>query len=348
MTRIALIVKYFPAPDRLSGLVTQTRLLVERLSSHVDLHILTANSALPRTDSYAIDSFHLHSLSDKTYWLQVPRLIRKIRPQTLIVLSGIHKSSWIYPAFSRLLTTPPSVRRLFVQAVNLDYPPGFWGRHVLRQFDTLLCSSQKTLSQYRESGLKEKATYFPPAVDIRAIRDTTPEPKSLRFRIGFYNHFNSVKGCDLAAEAFSRIDCDDTEFVLAGQGPMQSDLEEIARTNKNIRVTGYLSDPIPGIRACDVMVLPFRTSVSILGISQTVIECLAAGIPVIGTPYEAITEAIKHQHNGLIVNSMEDIINAISLLHDDQELRSRLSRNAAADARAYDIDRRVEQLLALI
>jgi glycosyltransferase involved in cell wall biosynthesis len=91
------------------------------------------------------------------------------------------------------------------------------------------------------------------------------------------------------------------------------------------------------MRSCDVMALPFRTDVSVLGISQTVLECLALGVVVVGSDTPAIAPALRPGVDGLLVDGGVDLVAALRRLHDDRTELAEMSAAARERARDYDV-----------
>lgn len=166
--------------------------------------------------------------------------------------------------------------------------------------------------------------------------------------MGYFNHLNKIKGCDIALAAFVEQTFNDTEFVIAGTGPMEDKMRSLYSRQEKIKFLGYLPDPIPEMKACDAMILPFRTAVSVLGISQTALECLAAGIAVIGSDNDAITTAVRNEKEGLIFQFSNQLVACIRRFHNDLDLRSRLSRNAARRAEEFRIESTADSLYSCL
>jgi N-acetylgalactosamine-N,N'-diacetylbacillosaminyl-diphospho-undecaprenol 4-alpha-N-acetylgalactosaminyltransferase len=85
-------------------------------------------------------------------------------------------------------------------------------------------------------------------------------------------------------EAFSRIALDypDIELHFAGDGPQRPELENVAVAlgiSSRIRFLGLLVEPMAALAGCDIFVSTSATE----GFGMTIVEALAAGIPVIAS-----------------------------------------------------------------
>jgi glycosyltransferase involved in cell wall biosynthesis len=318
------------------------------MASLADLHIFCACSPKVADVWRAKTGYQIHSIGKTGYWLNVGDAIRQASPSGAIVVSGVNDSRLLYPVFRSLakkLSGP--IQTCYLQGVSMNTAPGRLGASLLNTFDQVACTNRGLHERFRLR-LRREPVLIQPGVELARIQSLAAAPKNRRLRIGFFNHLNMVKGADLALEAFACLPFDDTEYVVAGFGKLENELRRKYEGRGGIRFLGALEDPLAEIKACDLMVLPFRTSVSVLGVSQTVLECLAAGVPVIGTKHEAITAAIVHGRNGLILQPGEKLADVIRRVHDDPNLRRRLSDDGKESAKHYDIRRVALSLLSCV
>ena len=342
MFRIGILIKFFPPSIRISGLTSFAALLTGVLAKSIDIEVFACCDSSVARDWSLRHEFRIHAVRNP-YWINVIWKTDGIDFNAILILSGIHQSRLLAPAFLPLLAALYGKRRLiFYQGVNLDRPPGIIGRWLLEKFDVLVCNSLLLTSQ-----LPRNSIYVPPGIDLENIQVSQALPKGKRFRIGYFNHFNKTKGFDVALQAFAASAREDTEFLVAGSGEMDGYMRSRYDGRYGIRFLGYLADPIPHIKACDAMVLPFRTATSILGVSQTVLECLAAGVPVIGSRSEAITAAVDHEEEGLIFDNAAELVRCLDRIRDEPGLQEKLSLNALRKADEFNITAVASKIEAL-
>jgi glycosyltransferase involved in cell wall biosynthesis len=334
-----VVVRHFPHSERrVSGLAAFAADLLARLAPGRDLHVVCGG---PRERALRLarrHGYHAHP-APWPFWLRAPGVARSLRPRAVLVLSGLHKARFLYPVF-RPLASLDGPRKLFYQCVAMDHAPGRLGQRMLTRFDDLLSADPAPdLPACR---------HLPPGVDLDRIRAARPAPRTAPFRVGFFNHLNRLKGCDVAVQAFAELGLPDAELVVAGTGEMADELRALWHGRGGIRFVGYLEDPLPELRACDALVLPFRGAVSVLGVSQAVLAALAAGVPVVGSDVPAITGAVRHEREGLIAASPDEVGPCIRRLHDDPELRRALAASAARRSEAFSIEHTAERLAALL
>jgi glycosyltransferase involved in cell wall biosynthesis len=90
------------------------------------------------------------------------------------------------------------------------------------------------------------------------------------------------------------------EFVFAGDGPCRERLEALARTTRvadRVRFVGHAEDVAGLLASSDLFVLPSRSE----AFPNSVLEAMAAGLPVVATRVGGITELVEHQRTGVLV-----------------------------------------------
>ena len=343
--RLAIIVKYLlPDERRISGVASFASILLDRLACDLDLHVFTQCTE-EQAGAWSRDHTYATHAVGGNFWLRVGGEVARNGADCSLTISGLHKSRLFYPMFRPLAARLPG-RKIFYQAVCMDRPLGALGRRVLRKFSAVAATTQNIA--YAFGALAQPCAIVPPGIDVDRIRALKPAQKGRPFRVGYFNHLNKVKGCDIALNAFAAMPFDDTEYVIAGTGEMEREIRAKSDGRGGIRFLGYLCHPMAELKACDAVVLPFRTSVSVLGVSQAAIACLAAGVPVIGADTESITSAVRHEQEGLIFKRPDGLAPCIARLHDEPALREQLARNAALRVEDFRVDESARRMREVI
>jgi len=330
--RLAIIVKHFPPGSRISGVSTFVNVLGDELAEHLDVHVLAGCDHTVADRWNAERGSRLHTVCG-SFWLNAPSVLRDVKADAALIVSGIHRSALIAPVFHHFVRRASKHTRLgFFQAVNLDRAPGHLARRTLSHFRPQLCTSRLLASL-----LPDEFQYVPPAISLAAISRSVAEAKRRRVRVGYFNHLNTIKGFDRALDAFRACADSDVEFCVAGAGPLERWMRREFEGRYGISFVGTLLDPIAYMKSCDVTVLPFRTSTSVLGLSQAALESLACGVPVLGTNCAAITEAVRHEKEGLICDRAAELPSQLSRLITDDRLRGDLATNARLRAQEFDV-----------
>jgi glycosyltransferase involved in cell wall biosynthesis len=119
------------------------------------------------------------------------------------------------------------------------------------------------------------------------------------------------------------------EIVLAGNGPERANLETLATElgiSDQVIFPGEVDDVPALLAAADILAHPSRSE----GLSNTILEAMAEGIPVVACPVGATPEIIDDGRSGLLVpvGEPQALAAALGRLLGDAALRSDLGRNA--------------------
>jgi glycosyltransferase involved in cell wall biosynthesis len=139
------------------------------------------------------------------------------------------------------------------------------------------------------------------------------------------------------------------KLVFIGDGPMRQTLKERVEAEAlrdSVQFAGERSDVEHWLRAADIYVLASHHE----GLSNTTLEAMASGLPVVSTRVSASAETIGEGEAGLIVDvgRMDQLAEALIRLATDSTLRERMGRaGRAVIERKYSIDRVAEAHLEL-
>ena len=200
--------------------------------------------------------------------------------------------------------------------------------------DRVVCNSQAAANQLVEQGLPRRRV-----VVIRnglRLEDFTQVRPSLcrqagTLRVGMIARMNTQsKNHALFLRAAARIASrfPMAQFVLAGDGPLRPELEELARKLGLGEQALFLGDrrDIQGIMASlDVSVLPSESE----SLSNAIMESMASGVPVVASDVGGNPELIREGRGVLVsAGSETEFAKAIGDLLQDEGLRLRLGENA--------------------
>jgi sugar transferase (PEP-CTERM/EpsH1 system associated) len=138
-------------------------------------------------------------------------------------------------------------------------------------------------------------------------------------------------------------------LLIVGDGSQRGELEKQARLSAcgdRIAFLGAREDVPALLRQMDVFVLPSLNE----GISNTLLEAMACGLPVIATRVGGNVELIADQETGILVapGDPDDIGRALATLADDGERRRRVGAAARRRAeREFSLQRMVAEYTAL-
>jgi glycosyltransferase involved in cell wall biosynthesis len=131
---------------------------------------------------------------------------------------------------------------------------------------------------------------------------------------------------------------------MAGDGPLRRAAESLARelgVAERIVFSGWWDDVAGLLAATDVSVLTSRHE----GLPCSVVESLAAGVPVVVTAVDGTIEVVRPDDNGYLV-AAGDIValaDAVTRLLRDADLRERMGAAARRGLQQFDRDLMVRQ-----
>lgn len=120
----------------------------------------------------------------------------------------------------------------------------------------------------------------------------------------------------------------DIVFFVVGTGPMRNFLENYVTKNNilNVAFLGFRSDVIDILKLSSVSLLCTNNEIHAEGVSNSIMESMACGTPVIATMGGGTPEIIQDGVNGFIVPAHDEIKMANVLLNliDNEALRDRI------------------------
>lgn len=121
-------------------------------------------------------------------------------------------------------------------------------------------------------------------------------------------------------------DCPGIQFVIGGGGPEERELRQAGAELANFRLAGQITDRARFYEALDVFLLPSLHE----ALPMTVLEAMAAGVPVVASNLEGVAAALGE--NGLLVTpgDAQEMTSALRALRDDPQRREDMAAGARA------------------
>jgi len=165
------------------------------------------------------------------------------------------------------------------------------------------------------------------------------------------NMYSRVKGhsCLIVAAGTICREVPEAIFILIGDGKERAKLERQVREaglEKSFLFLGFRDDVPELLASCDLAVLPSESE----GLPNSVLEAMAAGVPVVATCVGGIPEIIDNGQNGLLVppENPPALAEAILRVLRDRNLAMRLARAGQERVRThFSFDRVVAELRQL-
>jgi glycosyltransferase involved in cell wall biosynthesis len=178
-----------------------------------------------------------------------------------------------------------------------------------------------------------------------------------RFAVGWIGRMTAVKRTDDVLIAFKSLRDRGVDAVLCmvGDGPDRFPLEQRAHDLGVARDTvflGYQEDVAPFYAAFDALVLPSANE----GTPVSVIEALAAELPVVATRVGGVPDVVRDGEDGFLVEAgaTDDLADRLAQLAGDPALRARMGKQGrervlpryAVDRLVDDVDELYRSLLS--
>jgi len=249
------------------------------------------------------------------------------------------------------------VGRLRGTPVVVNYRGGFAGeflvsqaarvRFSLRRAARLIVPSGFLRAVFAEHGMAADIVpnivdtgRFKPADDFAGIPPTVLVTRNLE---SIYDNASAIRALALVRERVP-----DAQLVVAGSGPEETNLKQLVESlnlGQSVRFTGRVeAADMPALyRSAHVSLNPSRVD----NMPNSVLEALAAGVPVISTRVGGVPYIVEHEKNALLVEpgAVTDMAEAVVRILTDPALAERLRVAGIETAQTYTWPKIRPQLL---
>lgn len=323
---------YFRRPSFLVSLLERSAVKVRHLpkNGRLDLMFLTRFIRLLRQERY--DLVHAFSLTAEV---------------------------WTLVASKALRNPPPVVSSL--RCLNLTAARWEW-----RLKRAVLKGSAATIANsHAAAKVAEAMIHFPAdRIDVIGNGVAVPEPmdkeerRLRRISLGvpnnrvlglFVGRLTELKNLGCLIDAMVLVPPAKRPWIaLVGDGPLRECLQQRidrAGLSDDVVLTGERADAISLMQTAEFLVLCSSEE----GLSNALLEAMAAGCPVVASNVGGNPELVEHQRTGLLFEADDrgQLADALALFSSDPELRMRLSSHARAKASGFGIGEMVTATLAV-
>ena len=124
--------------------------------------------------------------------------------------------------------------------------------------------------------------------------------------LGIVARLSSVKGHEFFFKALAGIRDDyDFQVMVVGEGPEEESLFDLVKRlhlADKVRFLGMMENTLPVLKAMDVFVLPSLQE----GLSLSILEAQACGLPVVATNVGGISEIVENERTGILTQPRDD------------------------------------------
>ena len=317
-TRVVLLI---PTLDR-SGAEKQCTLLATRLPrDRFDVHVIALTHSGPYADDLAAAGIPLtligkRSRFDPSSFWRLRRELKRLQPDVL--------HTWLFAAnsYGRLCAGIVPRTKIVVSERCVDSWKAGWqlwlDRRLIARTDRLVGNSPSVVEFYRDLGVpSQKLVCIPNGIDLPEVSSSaTTRAELLRemklpadaFVAGFVGRLARQKRVEDLIWAIETLRHIRTRMhlVIIGDGPERERLEEFAR---DVHVTGHVTflghrdDAARYLAAFDVCCL----ASSFEGMSNSLMEAMATGLPVIASDIPANRELVIPNETGFLCKVTDSV-----------------------------------------
>jgi glycosyltransferase involved in cell wall biosynthesis len=225
-------------------------------------------------------------------------------------------------------------------AAGTLFDVGFYGylTAFANRCDRVTAPTATALLLLRDHGLRAPSQVVSNGVDLDVYspgaadeslrrRYALPAGRPLILSVG---RISPEKRADVLIEALAAQDVADTVLALAGSGPDEGRLRELAARRgvaERVRFLGFIpGTDLPGLyRLADVFAIASEAELQ----SLVTMEAMASGLPVVAVNAGALGELVHAGENGFLARPgrAADVAGSLDLLCRDRELRARMSKS---------------------
>ncbi|MGN8719069.1 glycosyltransferase [Holdemanella porci] len=336
------------------GLVSAYASLIQLLKDDYTIKVISIiNSNLTRHDMFSdceiinvskFDFFpRMEIISDSLKSFKLLLLLKELFKLLCyfcyIPISRIKMRNWFSSDDIIIVSSPAaamfmSSKNRFILEIHTKFEY-FWGTNKLGRLQSKLMS-KPYITVFRTKADMEKAsknfnsTYSYNFINKELFNDTVSIGEKIRkHKIIYMGRFGKEKNLPKMIECAKQLKKQIPDFTLDmyGTGVLVDDIAKLIEENdlsENVHLCGFCNDK----NIFDNYSLLWLTS-DFEGMSMTIIEAKAKGVPTISTNWgDGVFEVIHDKEDGFVENTVEDIVNRTAELMNDKELLINISKNA--------------------
>ncbi|ULH75708.1 glycosyltransferase [Levilactobacillus brevis] len=207
-------------------------------------------------------------------------------------------------------------------------------KYLSRYTDNLITVNQEDTNLAKSKFNAKQVSYVPGiGINVEKIQHTKINRTEKRNELGIPNNatmilsvgeLNNNKNHSAVINALGKIKHENIIYVICGIGEKKEELMSLAKANGlegSFKLLGYRTDVIEIMKAADIFIFPsFRE-----GLPVSLMEAMAAGLPIIASKTRGNTDLIDDGVNGYLFKPTEsnddDLVRILKLLITDKKIQ---------------------------
>lgn len=280
---------------------------------------------------------HTHSYLHRLLMVNMAIRQSKIRSR---VFHTVHTSGLYYSKSDIISRFKRQIERV---ALRLTYPSLIAVSPIVQDNNVKYYQSVTRHSRFIPNGIDVKRD-LPARNDVREslqIKETDQVLVYIARLVPGKNHITLIKAIVLLRNSFPCI-----KLFLVGDGELLDQLKTVASKGgieNHVIFTGSVSDVKPYLTIANIGVFPSEYE----GFSMSILEMMAAGLPIIASNIAIFKYLITDFKNGLLFETCDEtqLSEKIALLLRDEALRREMGNNAKSRASDFSFDVTMRKLV---
>ncbi len=236
------------------------------------------------------------------------------------------------------------------------FPLNFFFRFVLfnisrKKYYSSIFVNEKLAKQVRHKDIKYYIVR--PGIDVEKFKQEflNRDYSNHKFTLGFLGRIVKEKGIYILIDSYKKLleKFPDVHLIIGGTGKEYYKLQKLINKlgiSDKVELKGEITDPKEFYKRLDLFILPSESE----GLPLTILEALASGVPVIAANVGGISEVVKHNFNGRLIdgNSPDDFSDAISEMINSSEKLNLLKSNCISSVSNYNIQNFVKKFYSTL
>lgn len=292
-----------------------------------------------------IPEFKLNSFFDSTFLKQLKNCAKFLRENKIEIVQTHDFYTNVFGVLAARLAKVPLKIASKRETGGMRTPAQkFIEKQVFRIADEIVVNSQAVKNYLRAEGISDKKIQvIYNGLDLQRLTPKTfsrneissqlnlPSDENIKFITLVANLRHAVKNQPMFLRVAQKVlmKFPDAHFVLAGEGELRESLENLAKQlkiEKNLHLTGRCA-AVPELLSISYACV--LTSFN-EGFSNSILEYMAAGKPVVATNVGGASEAVIENETGFLVDSddVEAMANHLCVLMTDKEKAAQFGEKA--------------------